>query len=294
MAAINEVDWTDFAVRRRFLKRVELAALTLLLALPLAAGAQQPGKPSGQSNDEQDVVNPDRPGIADSSTVIGPKRFQIELGVQHEYHSDSGSSEHLWFIPTLLRFGLNDNWELRFETNGYVYDRLYQPGAGISRTDGYAPVSIGVKRHWQDSNGPSQPSLSAILRIFPPSGSGAFHAVHAQYDLRFAADWDFAPNWSLNPNLGFGTYEDDNGQMFTGGLFAMTLTRTVNTRIQVFADIGLQSPEQATEGRTGTIADGGITYLLDKSSQIDASAGTGVSGHAAPHPFWSVGYSRRF
>ncbi len=272
------------------------AALGLVLATAPPALAQTPtAKPAApETQDADDVINPDRPGIADGSTVVGRKRFQIETGVQHEYRSDSGSSEHTWFTPTLLRFGLNDSWELRVETIGYIYDRNFMPGSGIARTDGYAPISLGFKHHWQDSKGPEQPSLGAILRVFAPIGSGSFRASHASYDLRLAVDWDFAPSWSLNPNLGFGTYQDGSGQVFTTGLFAMTLTRIVNKRVQVFGDIALQSPEQATDARTSTIADAGITYLLDKNSQIDASAGTGISGHSPPHPFWSIGYSRRF
>lgn len=272
-------------------------ALALALGITTAATAfaQEPKKPAvPESGESEDVINPDRPGIADGSTVVGGRRFQIELGIQHEYRSDTGSSEHTWFVPTLIRYGLNDRWELRVETNGYIFDRLYQPGSGITRTDGYAPISVGVKHHWQDSKGPDQPSLGAIFRVFPPSGSGAFHSDITSFDMRLAADWDFAPNWSLNPNVGFGRYEDGNGQMITAGLFAMTLTRVVNKRIQVFGDIALQSPEQATDARMATIADGGITYLLDKDSQLDAGAGAGVSGHTPPHPFWSVGYSRRF
>jgi len=280
----------------RFLAAACVAALAVSSTVPgYAQQGQQPKTPAEQPSDNSDdTINPDRPGIADGSTVVGGHRFQIELGVQHEYRSDSGSSEHTWFIPTLLRFGVNDHWEVRVETNGYIYDRLFAPGAGITRTDGYAPVAVGFKHHWQDSKGPEQPSLGVIFRLFPPSGSGAFASSHAQYDLRLAADWDFAPSWSLNPNVGFGRYEDSNGTVFTTGLFAMTLTRIVDKRIQVFADIALQSPEQATEARMSTIADAGITYLLDKNTQLDASAGTGISGRTPPHPFWSVGYSRRF
>ena len=266
----------------------------LFVGAPILAQQPQTKPAEQQQGDDDDAISPDRPGIADSSTVVGKKRFQIEAGVQHEYRSDSGSSQHTWFVPTLLRFGINDNWEFRVETNSYTYDRVFVPGSGISRTDGYAPVSIGFKHHWQDSKGSEQPSLGVIGRVFVPSGSSDFRAAHASYDLRLACDWDFAPNWSLNPNFGFGRYEDGNGQVFTTGLFAMTLTRVINKRIQVFGDIALQSPEQATDGMTSTIADAGITYLLDKNSQLDASAGTGVSGHTPPHPFWSVGYSRRF
>jgi len=41
---------------------------------------QQPPQPT--AGDSDDLINADRPGIADGSTVIGPKRIQIESGVQ--------------------------------------------------------------------------------------------------------------------------------------------------------------------------------------------------------------------
>src|SRR5690242_4019945 len=61
--------------------------------------AQEPQKPKAQQEEQEDVINADRPGIADGSTVIGRAksgraRFQIETGIQAEFRSDSGSTEH--------------------------------------------------------------------------------------------------------------------------------------------------------------------------------------------------------
>jgi hypothetical protein len=60
-----------------------------------------------------------------------------------------------------------------------------------------------------------------------------------------AADWSFAPSLklSLNPNIGVGRYEDDQGRTFTAGLFATTLNYLPNKKLNPFVDIGIQSPE---------------------------------------------------
>ena len=55
----------------------------------------------------------------------------------------------------------------------------------------------------------------------------------------------------------------------------------------------MQSPERR-QGPTALILDGGVAWILTKDTQLDASIGTGILGHTAPHPFVSVGYSRRF
>lgn len=241
-----------------------------------------------------DVIQPDRPGIADGSTVIGPHRFQVEIGVQQEYHRDNGLDVRRLFLPTLLRVGVNTRWEGRIETNSFSYAHVSGPGVGGQSTSGYAPVSLGAKYHFQDvKERTSNLSLGAILRLFAPSGSSDFRTHHLNSDLRLVADWGFAPDWALNPNVGIAVYEDDAGKLFTAGLAAVTLTYGPNNRIQPFADLGLQSPE-TTAGRTALIFDGGGTYLLNPDTQLDLSLGTGLTGRTPPHFLWSAGISRRF
>lgn len=278
-------------------------ALSILLIAACPAFGQTAPKPqktepakAADASAQDDVINPDRPGIADGSTVIGPKKFQIEIGGQYEFHSEGGANAHLYFLPALLRLGINEKWEARIETASYTYVRTSDPAAGKSHTDGYSPISIGAKFHWQDGKGPKKPSLGAIGRVFVPSGSSDFKSNVTTGDFRFAADLDLneSGSWSLNPNLGVGFYQDGNGNSITALLAAMTLNffnkdKTVNP----FVDFGLQSPERR-QGPTALILDTGIAYILNKDTQLDASVGTGVLGHTTPHPFWSVGISRRF
>lgn len=255
--------------------------------LTLASAAQ--AEPGGAEDD----INPDRPGIADGSTVVGPGRFQIETAVQGEYHSDDPGHDRRLFVPTLLRLGLDDHWELRVEGNTYTRKKSYDPGQGTTDTDGAAPTSLGVKYHFIDSAGVERPSVALIARIFPPSGSGDFRTRHTTGDVRLAADWDFAPKWSLNPNIGVAQYEDDAGRAYTAGLFAATLNYNPSKALNFFVDTGVQGPEKRN-GRTSVIFDIGTAYIIKHNDQLDLSAGTGAAGQTSPRPFIAVGISKRF
>ena len=155
---------------------------------------------------DDNVINPDRPGIADGSAVVPRGWFQIEIGGER----DDVDSVHTWATPTLLRYGVTDSFELRVETNGYDDGSL-------------APVSIGFKKHFANT-----PSLGVIGRWFVDDSSG---------DVRLAADMELNDKWSINPNIGVA-YEDSS----TSGLAAMTLQYNINDKVNVFVDGALQTP----------------------------------------------------
>jgi hypothetical protein len=262
------------------------SALTLIfgaLFLPVRPAAADP----------EDYANPDRPGIADGSNVVGPGRFQIETGIQQEFRHADGTGDRRIFVPSLLRLGLTEELEARVETNAYTWERTSDPSTSVARTEGGTPISLGLKYHFQDSDGISQPSVATILRVFAPSGSGDFRTRHATGDFRFAADWDFAPSFSLNPNIGLGIYEGADGRLFTAGLFAATLNYNPSKQLNLFVDTGVQSPEERN-GATSVIYDAGIAYLINPDVQLDLSVGTGGGGRTTPHPFLSAGISKRF
>src|ERR1044072_6515329 len=92
-----------------------LLTLTSALLFSVSASAQshrpqpeQSTKP--QCAEESDLINADRPGIADGSNAIGAGMFQIESGIQQEFRRSGDSREHTLFVPTLLRFGVSSLW----------------------------------------------------------------------------------------------------------------------------------------------------------------------------------------
>jgi len=270
--------------------RAAALGLGFVLLAPISVQAQAQASAAAADND---YINPDRPGIADGSNVVGAGRFQIETGVQEEFRRSGGESDRTLLLPTLLRLGLNKDWELRVETTGaYIWDRASDPASGVTKSQGADPVSLGVKYHFQETAGLSQPSLGVILRVFAPSGSGPFKTRHTTADLRLAADWDIAPMWSLNPNLGVAIYES-RGRTYAAGLFAATLNYNPSPILNFFVDTGTQSPE-TKHGRTAMIYDAGLAYLVGHDIQLDLSVGTGAAGSTPPHPFLAAGISKRF
>jgi hypothetical protein len=275
--------------------RKSLTITQLLLVAVLAAVVSIPASAQSQSAQEPDLINADRPGIADGSTVVGTKTFQIETGIQEEFRRSGNVREHTFFIPTLLRFGIASRWEARIEGNTFTRITTLDPANPTNRISGFAPVSLGFKYQMYNSDNDHQFSLGTIVRVFPAWGSNEFHPQHVTGDIRLAGDWTFAPRLrlSLNPNIGVARYEDDQGRLFSAALFATTLNYLPTKKLNPFVDLGLQAPE-VKNGKAAAILDGGLAYIIGHNVQIDASIGTRVHGETAPRPFVGFGVSWRY
>lgn len=240
-----------------------------------------------------DYINPDRPGIADGSTTVGKGRFQIETAIQVEFRGDSIDREQTIFFPTLLRLGFATNWEVRVEGNTFSRIDRHDEVLGNTHDSGFAPTSLGLKYNFLPAAPTDKLSLGAIVRVFPPGGSGDFSTSRTTGDARLAADWTFAGKWSLNPNVGIGFYQDDRGRSYAAALAATPINFNPNKRVNLFADMGLQAPE-GRNGKNALTIDAGGAYIIGHDVQIDLSIGTGVAGSTPPHPFIAAGVSRRF
>jgi Putative MetA-pathway of phenol degradation len=285
--------------------RGQIAALLLFMGfvvvyhlaytVPVSAqSAAQTVQNSTQSKaaEDDELIDADRPGLADGSTVVGAKRFQLESGIQTEFRRNGAERDHAFFIPTLLRIGIDKRFEARVEANTFTRTTTSDADVQTNRASGLAPVSIGLKYHIEDSKGVTRPSVGAIFRVFPASGTNGFHTDHVTGDLRLVADWDFAPHLSLNPNIGIGRFEADRGKTFTSALIALTLNYLPSKHFNPFVDMGLQRPEES-DGKSSVIFDTGVAYIIGRNVQLDVSAGTGAHGNTPPHPFIGFGVSFR-
>ncbi|MCU6435306.1 transporter [Undibacterium sp. Jales W-56] len=259
-------------------------ALMLVMSLQLTSTALA---------QDDEYINPDRPGIADGSKVIGAGRVQIETGVQKEFRRGGLASDQTAFVPTLFRVGINNRWEVRVESNTYTMQRTADPENGVTRSQGIAPVSIGTKYQFLEANKASQPSLGVIVRVFPASGSRDFRSQHATGDVRLAADWDFAEQWSFNPNVGVAAYEDGQNRRFNTELLAVTLSYNPSKALSLFVDTGMQSREEKN-GKSAAVFDAGVAYLPMRDVQLDFSVGGRTHGATPPRVFVSLGVSKMF
>ena len=265
--------------------------MTLALQLAAAATAQP----------VDDTINPDRPGLADGSNVVGAGRVQVETGLQFRVESNTYTrvtSRHPGGGKRAPGHGpqgrpLTDKVEFRVESNTYTRVTQTDPTQGRVKTEGVAPAAVGLKVHFIDADGSQRPSVGAIVRFFPRSGSSNFGTTRATGDFRLAADWDFLPEWSLNPNVGVGLYEGEARRLYTAGLFAATLSYNPSKSLNFFVDTGVQTPE-TRHGRTAVLVDVGMAWLIGRDLQFDFSAGSRVAGETPPRTFLAAGISQRF
>jgi hypothetical protein len=260
-----------------------LTTFTLALAQTVAAQTPTPPQP--------DLINADRPGIADGSGAIDRGTVQVEFGLQQQFLHASGSQQRSEFLPTLFRLGLGDHIEARVETSLYIWTRITPASGPASTADGFSPTTIGMKYNFSGAGTSPQRSFGVILRVAPPSGSGIDATHRATADLRLAADWDLPKKLSLNPNIGVARYAGDSNRDFTTALMALTLSWWPTTTVNPFVDAGYQASNGPGQSGVLTI-DGGIAYIISRNVQLDVSAGAGP-GAAAPRPFWAVGISVR-
>lgn len=212
--------------------------------------------------DDTELIDADRPGIADGSHTLTHGRFQIETGFDQEHTAGERSLS----VPTLLRYGVSDSLELRAESDSYEHTR---------RSSGWNPISIGLKDHFYERD---SASLGVIARWFFPSGSGAFRSDSNSGDVRLAADLEFGERWAVNPNIGI--------EKPGGGVGAVTVQYNLSKTANVFVDSGVQ--------RSEVLVDGGAAWVVGVNTQLDVSIGWGAHGANAPNVFWSAGLSRRF
>lgn len=266
----------------------------VVVAAAIQCGAAKADPPKEADAPRVPVFNPDRPGIANGSTLVGPHKFQIETGIQSEEHKDGDNHTRLIYTPILFRYGLDNRYELRIESQGYEQARYSTPGTDTLTNRGYSPVSLGVKVHFQDSK-PSthNVSLGAILRVFPKSGSSDFRTNQTTGDVQLVADWTLSPLWSINPNISVGFYQDGTGKQYTTFLMPITINYNLTPQLTVFLEPALATPEQHSGG-TSLIYDGGLAYIFGGDNQLDFGIGTGASGQTPPHPILGLGYSHRF
>jgi hypothetical protein len=271
---------------------VSVVALALLGVVAPRLHAQGAAQSATADTGQCDPINPDRPGIADGSHVIGAGRLQLETAYAQERHTDDGTRSRLTLVPALLRIGLTSRVEARVESNTFTHQHVSAPADAVSASTGFSPVFLGAKVLVYQSGGDSALSVAAIVRVAPPSGSDEFRSDKTTGDARVVADWDFASTLSLNPNVGWAEYEGSDGKRFGAALGYLTLSWQPTQRWNPFVDVAYQSRED-NGGTWAMLVDAGASYLVGCDLALDLSAGQNVHGFTAPKPFVAAGISVR-
>ena len=248
----------------RFSSRFSSLFLAAACGLPLAASAG-----------DDDTISSDRPDVVESSQVVGKGRLQLETSLQWERDRADGVTARTLTTPTLLRIGLGETTELRFETDGRTIEH-----AGGATAAGYADTSVGIKWHTADQDG-AAPSLGWLLHADLPSGSAALRGTGVRPSLRVAAEWELANGFEFGIMPGVGTDNDERGARRGYGILAATLGHDITERLRGFVEVAAPRIARADRGGTQAVVDAGVTWLLTNDIQLDAAVTRGLNRRSA-------------
>lgn len=250
------------------------AALSALSAPALAADGPD------------DAIEPDQPGLVESSSTVGKGRALLETGLGYQRDKSDGVRSRLWSTPTLLRFGFAEDWEFRVETDGYQRLRA-SDGGGTVKASGWADTALGVKWHVQDGDGErNTPGLAWLLNVDMDSGSSAFRGHGLRPSLRLTSEWDLPHDWSAG--LIGGLYRDsrDDGKHFVGGILGASLGWPIAESWKGYVEVAGDQLASKRNGGRSISAGTGVTWLVDRKLQLDASINRGLTKQTAD---WVLG-----
>lgn len=226
-----------------------------------------------------DPIVTDRPDFVESSNVVGKGRFQVETSLAGERNSADGVRERSVSSPTLLRYGISDNLELRLETEGRVHARSTD-ATGVTRQRGYADTSIGMKWHTLDASG-NAPSVGVLVHADLDSGSTALRGSGVRPSVRVAAEWELPGGLSAGVMPGLSYENNDAGQRFTNGIFAVVVGKALTERFRTFAEVSLPQIASSADGGTQASFNTGVAYLISPNVQVDAALSKGLNHRTA-------------
>lgn len=270
------------------------ASLLTLLALSLLTSMAQAEllNPLAQAEEVQEgVIMTDRPDVVESSYTVGKGRFQIEagFGIATDKHTP-GTKETAQFIPTLLRYGVSENLEIRLETDNYQKIKSEIAG-GTTSVDGMTDIALGVKWHSQDQKG-VMPSVGWLAHVDLPTGATAFKGRGARPSLRTVLEWEFANEISVGimPGIISQTNATDR---YVAGILVGVIGKEWTEEFRTFAEISGQEIATAKNGGSYVTFDFGGAYLVNNTLQLDASVQLGANDNT-PDQSWAIGVSKKF
>jgi len=232
----------------------------------------------------QSTINTDRPGFTYSPLLMEPGRFQLELGIPSATIArGDGADSELWNAPSLLRYGVTRDVELRL--GGTTWNRLVDHG---STTSGLGDLELGTK-FALGSREDSAPKLAAIATVRLPTGDDDFTSSRVGCSLQFVGDWDLGDG-NLLRGLTGATYTPTSDSNSTTGAIGTLLGHAFDDRRSGYVEIGwFPGIEDAVDAAIGGV---GAAWLATDDLQFDVFADFGLNS-GAPDATLGFGVSLR-
>ena len=259
------------------MKNVFISMMSLVLLMGTAYADEKTKK---------EPIATDRPDFVESSLTVGRGVFQFETSIAQERVRVGSSWARTTLTPTLFRYGVSANAELRMETDG-----LQSAKSGSATQRGTADTALGMKWHLQDGEG-SRPSVAWLLHADLPSGSSDFRGSQVRPSVRAVFEWELPKDTSLGVMPGL-VYDHDGTSRFTTGIFAVTVSHGWSEKLRSFVEASAQELRPASRGGNTITLDAGVTYLLNDNLQLDLVTYQGATKDYRGKT-WGLGVSRRY
>jgi hypothetical protein len=242
---------------------------------------------------EEDEIETDRDSFTPSTSVAGRNRLIVEAAYSfidnrrvYETHS----------LPEFIgRYGIGENFELRFGTN-------YEVGGAGSPITGNVPsdfesepvleeesrIIYGTKGLLTDQAG-WLPQSSFILQGYTPT-SGEVTAT--TFSLSYVFGWKFRElvTWDSGMRYGIGTFEEDNFNVWSPStVLKFRIGEKWNAHAEYFG-VFSEGKERET---TQHFLSPGVHYLITKNLEVGVRVGWGLN-EQAPNFFSNVGFGWRY
>lgn len=246
------------------------------------------------------TISTDRPSFSDTAGIAPVGHLQLETGYTFIWRDRNGTETQRHNAPELLaRVGLvNDRFELRLATSGYVWSRTRSPNDTESQSsEGWSDLAVGVKFKLTDQAG-ALPRLAISAATTTGAGSAGISSRRAEptFKLIWSYDLEALGGAALK---GFGVYGNINaswstseGARYWQGAASICGTYAISDRWGVFAEYYAVFPASKGSGSSHSI-DAGTSYLLTPRVQLDARVGVGLN-ETADNLFAGVGFSVLF
>lgn len=249
--------------------------VALLLLTPVTADAQSdPATPEFIT---------DRPGLTETTSVVGRGFMQFEMGTTLESNRVLDADDRTLSTPlALVRVGLSRFVELRASTDGYILDRL-RGQAATATTTGQADVEVGAKVLLNDGAW-NRVQLAILPMVSLPTGSKAVTSGTTDPTIKFCWATALPKRFSLSGNVNVMRIRDDLGRL-TEHVVTLSLGRDLpggwSGYWEAFGFIPRNRP-----GNAAWTIDTGVTHALGDNAQVDVEVGRGTTPAATD---WSIG-----
>jgi hypothetical protein len=224
----------------------------------------------------------DRPDLTESPEVVTRGAVQVEIGYGFaRIDLDGEVLETAAFPGTLVRVGLDDKVELRFDWVGYLNESREANGVTTDES-GSGSTALGVKVKLREKDG-FEPQLALLVDASLPTGKRAFRSDAIDPQLRLAGAHSLSDRFGLGWNAGVTavTLDEADGEQHTHatGLYSVSGGAGFGDRWGAFIELAGAIPLGGPNS-PAHVFDSGFTYLASDNVQLDMSAGVGLNDHA--------------